>query len=96
MKYSCEFCGHASELQAPNDWCEECNHLVDTAVGAIKIARRVGVPRYGPSSWKEIHTQEHIFHAVNHLHSETNDEDHLAHAICRLVMARAIVNENTF
>lgn len=97
-KYDCELCGYASELQAPNDWCEECNHIVDAAVEAIRVARRVGVPKYGPSSWRDVSEREHLLHASEHItwwligsgSDKSSGEDHLSHAICRLAMAKAL------
>lgn len=83
------------------DYCKECQSLINIAIEAISIARRIGVPRYGPSSWRDISVQEHLEHASKHVYQarkfyvdNAEDEDHLAHAICRLVMAKALQDDN--
>lgn len=80
-----------------NEECDDCRQLLDAASDAIAIARRVGVPKYGPSSWCDISVQEHLNHAIAHARlaynmKHTDGEDHLSHAICRLAMARALTD----
>jgi len=74
------------------DYCIDCYMLLETAKRALAVARRVGVRRYGPSTWKDVSLREHVEHAQAHLinfRAGSIDEDHLAHAICRLVMTEA-------
>jgi len=72
-------------------YCGQCCVLLRMAKQALSTARRVGVPLYGPSSWRDVSVQGHKDHALSHIvNTFDTDEDHLAHAICRLVMAKAL------
>lgn len=96
----CNICLESRTDVGPPFFCDECQKLVDVCVEALRIARQVGVPKYGPSSWRDVPVQEHINHASKHLHpgrkfytdTDVDVEDHLAHAICRLVMARVLTD----
>lgn len=49
-----------------------------------------GADKYGVGNWKKIPVEEHLNHALQHIfaHLEGNTtEDHLGHALCRLVFA---------
>lgn len=77
--------------------CEECIDLCDKAIEAISIARRVGVPKYGAGSWQQVPVREHLNHAIAHArlaYKNDSTESHLSHAICRLVMAKALEGTN--
>ena len=54
----------------------------------------LGATRYARNNWRRIPFEDHINHALNHLSlllsdASDKDEDHLAHALCRLAMAVA-------
>lgn len=96
---NCDTCGiectDALDLEA---WtCAECAILCDIVWNALAVARSIGVPHYGPSSWRDVSITEHLEHASKHIYQErkfytdnAEEEDHLAHAICRLAMAKAL------
>ena len=89
----CNTCLTTIDFVQANSSCINCNDVTNAAVNAISIARQLGVPKYGPSSWREQTKEEHMTHAVMHMNLlARNDisEDHLSHAICRLAMARAL------
>jgi hypothetical protein len=51
-----------------------------------------GASRYGDRNWQRIPLKDHINHAMYHLNEANADvpetrEDHLAHAICRIMFA---------
>lgn len=49
-----------------------------------------GADSYGENNWKLIDVNDHINHALTHIYRfqiEDNSEDHLSHAICRLMFA---------
>lgn len=69
--------------------CLDCRELVDRAINALSVARREGVARYGPSSWRDSGDRSWTEHAIAHIAAYRrgdNSEDHLSHAICDLVM----------
>mgnify|MGYP001559818067 CR=1 FL=1 len=85
--------------------CKDCRDIVNAAIVGIDAARCIGVPKYGPSSWRD--DKEHIWKAYLHIQAYLIelgldpeeypdipdydvDEDHLSHAICRLAMAKAL------
>lgn len=73
-------------------YCDECRLLINTAIDAISVARRAG-RRYRVESWREQGMSIHLDHAQEHLYARrafAKDEDHLAHLICRAVMAKAL------
>lgn len=105
----CDCCNQ--EYDHLNDligYCDACSELMNACEDALSIARRIGVSKYGPSSWRDVPIQEHLEHALIHVQIEINKrvfnikddtsgnvskgEDHIAHAICRLVMARALIS----
>lgn len=102
----CDCCG--IDIGPIPGYCFECGDLLIAFEEALSIARRIGVPKYGPSSWRNITVQEHLEHASKHIYNARkqaperliegmivdDNEDHLAHAICRLVMAKALTNDN--
>lgn len=74
--------------------CNDCRTLLDTAIRALSVARQDGCLRqgYDPSSWPE--AKGRLEHATTHIYKhrrggEPNSEDHVAHAICDLVMVYA-------
>lgn len=99
-------CEIHTEIKYPlylEGYCDECGDIIQAAIEALLVARRIGVPKYGPSSWRDVSVQEHLEHASRHIYQArkqvpirliegiiVDDEDHLAHAICRLVMVKAL------
>lgn len=69
--------------------CTDCRELMDRAIAALTVARRDGcmTQGYDPSSWRQ--AQHRLDHAATHIYKirrGDTSEDHLAHAICDLVM----------
>lgn len=101
-------CMYCHVIATDDIGCRDCIDLVNTARQAISVARQVGVPKYGPSSWRDDNT--HLLRAYEHLrmlllekgidpnwpirYAYEPNEDHLSHAICRLAMAKALLNDN--
>lgn len=57
------------------------------AVGKVVLH---GLERYAPNNWRKIPRSSHINHAVGHILAEIagdNQDNHLEHAACRLLMA---------
>lgn len=56
--------------------------------------------KYPPGHWRTIPDTVHILHAFDHLETvhfrlvDKTNEDHLAHALCRLAMAVAMRGES--
>lgn len=75
----------------------ECEELQQV----IKIAKilQYGADRYAPNNWRLIPEEEHINHAlihlVAHIAGDTQD-NHLDHALCRLMMAKATDKSGKF
>lgn len=49
-----------------------------------------GFAKYGKGNWQQIDQADHIDHAINHLleyQAGNMSEDHLAHAVCRVLFA---------
>lgn len=96
MQGTCYYCGIEINLvDLPGTMrCQECYTITEAALEAIRTARLIGVPKYGPSSWRDILIQEHLNHAIAHASlaysMKDSNEDHLAHAICRLAMVKAL------
>lgn len=105
-----EYYTQSEEATRSTIYCPDCADLIQEVNRAVYVARRIGVPRYGPSSWRDVSIQEHLEHASKHIYQarkqipkSTNnsnrliiddDEDHLAHAICRLVMAKVLTDDS--
>ena len=52
-----------------------------------------GAEKYGEEEWRKIDTPDHLNHAMTHIlayQAGDNQDDHLLHAFCRLMMAVAI------
>lgn len=73
----------------------------DLTKALTRIAKvlQVGADRYEPNNWRLIPQESHINHAlihlVAHLMGDTQD-DHLDHALCRLMMAYATEKSEGF
>ena len=73
----------------------------DLTKALIRIAKvlQYGADRYEPNNWRLIPQESHINHAlihlVAHLMGDTQD-DHLDHALCRLMMAYATEKSEGF
>lgn len=99
IKYDEPLCTICLSAQANFDLsermlCNDCRTLLDTAIRALSIARQDGCVKqgYDPSSWIEV--KDRLEHATTHIQHYVQDgrstsEDHLAHAICDLVMVYA-------
>lgn len=51
---------------------------------------KLGADKYGIDNWRSISVDEHKNHALTHLFSTDDREDHLSHACVRLLMALEI------
>jgi hypothetical protein len=88
----CYICETAA--QTHGIYCTDCRQLVDAAIAALQQARQDGclVQGYDPSSWRE--DKNRLDHAATHIYvhkrkEPATTEDHLAHAICDLVIEYA-------
>lgn len=84
---SCECCKSAP--RANDMYCDDCYELISRAIQAVVTARQDGVLKqgYDPSAWRK--AQHRLDHAATHIYKHRrhdSSEDHLAHAICDLVM----------
>lgn len=87
---ACSICEHERAVRVVNPFCcPDCAELVIRACDALSIARQDGVEQgYHPSSWRE--AKNRLDHAATHIYMHKRGEqgeDHLAHAICDLVMS---------
>jgi hypothetical protein len=60
------------------------------ALKTVAYVLAEGAKKYSEFNWKRITTNEHINHALNHINLHfigDEDENHLGHAIVRLMMA---------
>lgn len=90
----CEICNKVP--RAPQLlWCYECRELATILIEALAKARQDGATshdEWAPESYKEQSRSEHLEHALIHVICAKRgdvDEDHIAHAVCRLAMANA-------
>lgn len=84
-------------------------HLIDPyALEALACIHHRGSIKYEPDNWRKIDTESHLNHCMHHLtqamktltaerrgtcHPDVGNEDHLAHALCRLTFAVAMEAE---
>lgn len=83
-------CCLSVEIEPDDQFCIDCATLVDTAIKAISQARQDGclAQGYDPTSWRL--SKNRLSHAEIHIRQYNEgdtSEDHLAHAICDLVMS---------
>lgn len=73
--------------------------LPDTSIVTIAKVLQQGAEKYEPNNWRLIPQEEHINHALIHflayLIGDTQD-DHLAHCMCRLMMAYTTKRSTNF
>lgn len=91
----CDLCGKAPCTAKWDPYCTECALLVATAIQGLRTARHDGAEATGwtPPSYREQPLGEQVAHAIEHLYAlrtGAKDEDHGAHAICRVIMAVAV------
>jgi hypothetical protein len=60
--------------------------------GVLEVAKvvKTGLERYAPDNWRKIPRVDHLNHAIAHIFAHgagDTQDDHLAHAACRLLMA---------
>ena len=62
---------------------------------AVGRVFHVGRSNYGPDNWKLIPVNDHLDHALRHIHSflEHSTPGDLVHAICRLAFAAFLASE---
>lgn len=65
--------------------------LLDTkAMFRLASILNYGANKYGDNNWRNIPTRDHINHALTHIFAylqNDQQDDHLGHAFCRLMMA---------
>lgn len=87
----CYMCGVAEkQFYSQEGYCRDCEELHERAKEALRQARHDGCLKQGyhPSSWRE--AKHRLEHAATHIYQYKRGdlgEDHLAHAICDLVMS---------
>lgn len=68
-------------------------HLLDAhAMMALANVTYEGAKKYARDNWRLISKEEHINHALTHLFAHLagdRQDDHLEHALCRVMMALA-------
>ena len=71
--------------------------LIDTkAIFALAHVLHTGKVRYGKDNWRKIDTESHLNHAISHIYAflaGDKQDDHLAHALTRLVMSIGVEGE---
>jgi len=72
--------------------------LIDTkAIFALANVLHTGEVRYGKDNWRKIDTESHINHAISHAYAYLagdKQDDHLSHALTRLMMAIGVEGED--
>ena len=72
--------------------------LIDTkAIFALANVLHTGEVRYGKDNWRKIDTESHLNHALSHIFAflaGDKQDNHLAHGLCRLVMAIGVEEED--
>jgi hypothetical protein len=68
--------------------------LIDAkAIFELAAVLKRGADKYGVDNWRAIPTESHLNHMIQHAYAylagDTSD-DHLAHALCRAMMALAM------
>lgn len=69
------------------------NTIEVAALMAIRSARADGAHKYGPDSWRDESIRNQLDHINAHLgnvRQGLDDEDHLAHLLCRAAIAAAL------
>lgn len=67
-----------------------CDLLPARAALAVAAVLRHGADKYGDNNWRGIPVADHLNHALTHLFAHLagdEQDDHLEHAACRLLMA---------
>lgn len=63
------------------------------AMFALARVAANGAREYGEDNWRSIECKDHLNHALQHIYgylSGDTQDDHLAHALCRLMYAIAV------
>jgi hypothetical protein len=76
---------------------EDTRALLPVGCHLVIAALKDGTGKYGPGHWRTVSVDEHLQHAQAHIDAyyrgDLPHENHLAHAVCRLVMAAALTKE---
>ena len=67
-----------------------CDLIPACAILAVAEVLKTGASKYGDNNWVPIGIEDHLNHALIHIFawlSSDTEEDHLANAACRLLMA---------
>ena len=97
---TCSICTRKGpcDIRPDGFMCHECNVLIEVVKDAISLARIDGATHnYTAESWRQETTEQNLEHALTHIfkHKRADTtEDHIAHAICRLVMEYARSSNN--
>ncbi len=68
--------------------------LAQLAYNTVLGTMYEGAEKHGADGWQKVSIQEHIQHALAHIEKiGQNDENHLEHAITRLVLVKALVDK---
>ena len=104
MKYPCEKCEKAKLCAMLDFDCEPrkqydaeqklYKEIAQLAYDIVLETMREGSEKHGTYDWRKTSINEHIKHALEHIQriGET-DENHLAHAITRLVLVGKLLEE---
>ena len=78
-----------------------CNSYGNENQAIITIAKvlKEGAEKYAPNNWRLIPEEEHLNHALTHYMADIvgdTQDNHLAHCMCRLMMAYATAKSEGF
>jgi hypothetical protein len=76
-----------------------CRFDIIPPIALFEVAKVLaeGAEKYGAYNWKNIDINDHLNHAIQHVYghlSGDRTEEHLSHAICRLMFALELFEED--